>query len=166
MPRTNRREPAKFLAGWKDVANYLGKGVRTVQRYEREMGLPVRRPAGKPRAAVVATKAELDAWIAASPFRDAFYLPRLARPLAPSDGEVARRVVEMRRLKLQTRELLEELREEVRRTVLLLHESIHSAQDGVNDSRRNRGTFPNADFNSRKSSTLNLVGTRVSGKAN
>ena len=24
-----------IISGWKDIANYLGKGVRTVQRYER-----------------------------------------------------------------------------------------------------------------------------------
>jgi hypothetical protein len=52
-----------ILSGWKDIANYMGKGVRTVQRYERELGLPVRRPAGRPKASVLITKAELDVWI-------------------------------------------------------------------------------------------------------
>lgn len=51
--------PLEILTGWKDIANYLGKGVRTVQRYEREMGLPVHRPAG----AVVAVQAELTDWV-------------------------------------------------------------------------------------------------------
>ena len=61
--------PAKFeiLSGWKEIANYLGKGVRTVQRYERELGLPVHRPAGKPAGSVIAAKAELDAWVKAGP---------------------------------------------------------------------------------------------------
>jgi hypothetical protein len=31
----------EILSGWKDIANHLGMGVRTVQRYERELGLPV-----------------------------------------------------------------------------------------------------------------------------
>jgi hypothetical protein len=70
-------EAPKFLTGWKEIANYLGKGVRTVQRYEREMGFPVRRPAGKSRAAVIATKVEIDAWVAASPIREQFRLPRV-----------------------------------------------------------------------------------------
>ena len=30
----------EIFSGWKDIANYLGKGVRTIQRYERELGLP------------------------------------------------------------------------------------------------------------------------------
>ena len=55
---------SKVLSGWKDIANYLGKGVRTVQRYERELGLPVRRPSGKPKGSVIATRTELDAWVA------------------------------------------------------------------------------------------------------
>lgn len=61
---------SELLSGWKDIANYLGKGIRTVQRYEMELGLPVRRPAGKVRGSVLATRSELDAWIAASPMRD------------------------------------------------------------------------------------------------
>jgi hypothetical protein len=53
----------EILSGWKDIANYMGKGVRTVQRYERELGLPVRRPAGRTKGSVLVTKSELDIWI-------------------------------------------------------------------------------------------------------
>jgi hypothetical protein len=53
----------EVLSGWKDIANYMGKGVRTVQRYERELGLPIRRPSGRTRGSVLVTKAELDVWI-------------------------------------------------------------------------------------------------------
>lgn len=53
----------QFLSGWKEIANYLGKGVRTVQRYERQMGLPIHRPVGKTSPAVVAVEAELDQWL-------------------------------------------------------------------------------------------------------
>jgi hypothetical protein len=59
------KKTLEIFSGWKEIANYFGKGVRTVQRYERELRLPVRRPAGKSHAAVIATKAELDAWVAA-----------------------------------------------------------------------------------------------------
>lgn len=62
----------EILNGWKEIANYLGKGVRTTQRYECELGLPVRRPARHSCSAVIATKAELDAWVAASPIREAY----------------------------------------------------------------------------------------------
>lgn len=63
-------EPPRLLNGWKDIACYLGKGVRTAQRYERELGLPVRRPAHKGRSVVLAARAELDAWVQASPLTD------------------------------------------------------------------------------------------------
>jgi len=57
----------QFFDGWKEIANYLGKGVRTVQRYERELGLPIHRPNGKSVGPVIATKVELDDWVKASP---------------------------------------------------------------------------------------------------
>jgi len=59
----------EIFSGWKEIANYLGKGVRTVQRYERDMHLPIHRPAGKAHGAVVATKGELDEWVNTSPVR-------------------------------------------------------------------------------------------------
>ena len=67
-----------ILSGWKEIANYLGKGVRTVQRYEGELRLPVRRPAGRARGSVLATKLELDAWVTACPIRKEFQLTLLA----------------------------------------------------------------------------------------
>ena len=59
-------ESSHFLNGWKEIADYLGKGVCTVQRYERELHLPARRPADKPRSAVIATSTEIDAWVVTS----------------------------------------------------------------------------------------------------
>lgn len=55
------------LNSWKEIAQYLGRGVRTVQRWEAELGLPVRRPRGKSRSAVIAVTAELDRWMASTP---------------------------------------------------------------------------------------------------
>lgn len=55
------------LSGWKQIADYLQKGVRTIQRYERDMRLPIHRPAGKARASVIASKLELDEWVSRSP---------------------------------------------------------------------------------------------------
>lgn len=76
---SENKAPSELLSGWKDIANYLGKGIRTVQRYELELGLPVRRPAGKVRGSVLATRSELDAWIAASPMRDAPPLEKMPK---------------------------------------------------------------------------------------
>jgi len=67
-----QEKPARpqILAGWKEIANYLRKGVRTVQRYERVLALPIHRPAGKSLAAVVAIPTELDNWVTTSPRQD------------------------------------------------------------------------------------------------
>lgn len=51
----------QVLTSWKEIAAYLGKGVRTVQRWESEMDLPIRRP-GSDRHIVLAFPAELDEW--------------------------------------------------------------------------------------------------------
>jgi len=55
---------AAVLTSWKDIARYMGKGVRTVQRWEQDFGLPVRRPQGSNKKAVLARPADLDAWVA------------------------------------------------------------------------------------------------------
>jgi hypothetical protein len=51
------------LNSWKEIAEYLGRGLRTAQRWERDLGLPVRRPRGRMRTAVIALRWEIDAWI-------------------------------------------------------------------------------------------------------
>jgi hypothetical protein len=50
------------LSSWKEIAYYLGKGVRTVQRWERELGLPVRRPRGHKSRIILAYPDELKSW--------------------------------------------------------------------------------------------------------
>jgi hypothetical protein len=53
------------LSSWKDIAAYTGKGVRTVQRWDRDFGLPVRRPVGSStKSAVLLYRSDLDAWLA------------------------------------------------------------------------------------------------------
>ncbi len=79
LPYSNPHE-GNYLTSWKEIASYMGKGVRTVQRYEALLGLPVRRPAGKTRAAVVATREEIDAWVTASPMLNTLRLPHLTDP--------------------------------------------------------------------------------------
>jgi hypothetical protein len=61
----NISEDSTVLSSWKDIARYLGKGVRTVQRWERHLGLPVRRPIGSSqKSAVVLYRSDVDAWLA------------------------------------------------------------------------------------------------------
>src|SRR3981081_3631894 len=54
--------PEDRLDSWKEIAAYLKRGVRTVQRWERSNGLPVRRLEREKHGVVYAYKAELDAW--------------------------------------------------------------------------------------------------------
>ncbi len=71
MNNLTQSDPHSVLSGWKEIAKHLGKGVRTVQRYEHDLGLPVRRPAGHSSGSVVALKSELEAWVYARPVRAA-----------------------------------------------------------------------------------------------
>ena len=52
-----------FLNSWKEIAAYLGRGVRTVQRWERELRLPVHRIGKGKRSPVYSTISELKFWI-------------------------------------------------------------------------------------------------------
>lgn len=61
----------RILNSWKEIASYLGRGVRTVQRWEVQLGLPVHRPAGKDHSAVLAFSSELDEWLDSRPVRNA-----------------------------------------------------------------------------------------------
>ncbi len=62
MASSARHDPAA-LTSWKEIASYLGKGVRTVQRWEAQLGLPVRRPNHRDRGIIFAHREELDAWL-------------------------------------------------------------------------------------------------------
>lgn len=55
--------PNQVLSSWKEIAGYVGRGVRTVQRWEKNFGFPVRRPKGEGRGAVLAFPSEIDAWL-------------------------------------------------------------------------------------------------------
>jgi hypothetical protein len=55
--------PGKKLDSWGEIASYLGREVRTVQRWERTEGLPVHRHEHKKKSTVYAYAGELDAWI-------------------------------------------------------------------------------------------------------
>jgi hypothetical protein len=58
-----RRLPASRLNGWKEIAVHLDKSVRTVQRWEKELGLPVHR-IHTPRGEIIyALPQEIAAWL-------------------------------------------------------------------------------------------------------
>lgn len=65
------RESATMMTSWKDIAQYFGRSVRTVQRWECEFGLPIRRRRdGLIKGSIVAIPTEIEAWIQKR------YLPR------------------------------------------------------------------------------------------
>ena len=69
MPPTSVMMPTQPRAGltslnsWKEISAYLGRGIRTVQRWERDLGLPVHRVGKGPRSPVHAFPSELTAWL-------------------------------------------------------------------------------------------------------
>ena len=52
----------KPLEGWKEIANYLQRGVRTAKRWEKDEKLPVHRHEHQARSSVYAYPSELDVW--------------------------------------------------------------------------------------------------------
>jgi tetratricopeptide (TPR) repeat protein len=66
FPRPTSRTAPKDqrLDSWKEIASYMGREVRTVQRWEKADGLPIRRLLHAKRGSVYAFPAELDAWVA------------------------------------------------------------------------------------------------------
>lgn len=57
----------RILNSWKEISQYVGRGVRTIQRYEHSYSFPVRRVAGRARTSVMALTDEIDAWVRHSP---------------------------------------------------------------------------------------------------
>jgi|SRR5579862_2598348 len=129
-PHQQKITQIEILSGWKDIANYLGQGVRTVQRYERDLGLPVRRTAGRCKGAVIATKAEIDAWISARPLRQG-----LNRSLPASNNteifEAFRnQLADLHRLRVEAAQLRTEMRasrQALKMSIELLHETLRVA---------------------------------------
>lgn len=76
----------RILNSWKEIAAHLRLGVRTVQRYESQYGLPIRRFNGHSRNSVLGFAHEIDAWMRARPMRSV--------PVAIEDWERLVRSVE------------------------------------------------------------------------
>ncbi|MBI4907203.1 MAG: hypothetical protein HY820_26500 [Acidobacteria bacterium] len=71
------------LSSWKEIASYLGVGVRTAQMWEQQRGLPVHRLPG-PRGQVRALISELESWRSCD---------KTAPPLEPSPSATVLRTV-------------------------------------------------------------------------
>ena len=64
FPGDRRSEPRPLvLNSWKDIAGFLKCGVRTAQRWERDLDLPVYRPRPGRRGPVCAFPTEIRLWM-------------------------------------------------------------------------------------------------------
>ncbi|PJB79888.1 MAG: hypothetical protein CO090_04735, partial [Acidobacteria bacterium CG_4_9_14_3_um_filter_49_7] len=54
-----------LLDGWKSISTFIGKSVKTIQRWEQESDFPVHRVPG--RRSVFAMKSEVNAWLKRQP---------------------------------------------------------------------------------------------------
>lgn len=61
-PSDETHPAADRLDSWKEIASYLKRDVRTVQRWEKTENLPVRRHLHEKQGSVYGFKSEIDAW--------------------------------------------------------------------------------------------------------
>lgn len=63
-PDGSSARSGRRLDSWKEIAEYLRRGITTVQRWEREEGLPVRRHVHTSGGSVFAYADDIDGWLA------------------------------------------------------------------------------------------------------
>ena len=73
--------PADRLDSWKEIASFLRRDVRTVQRWEKKEGLPVHRHQHDKLGSIYAFRAELTEW---------FHTRQQSAPVAASDRKSTR----------------------------------------------------------------------------
>src|SRR5438270_2139991 len=81
------------LESWKDIAVYLGRDIRTVQRWEKKEGLPVHRHIHEKLGTVYAYKSEIDIWWNAED-----HIPLRTEPPAPITADELDEVTEEERM--------------------------------------------------------------------
>ena len=99
---------SKMLSSWKEIAHFFGKGVRTVQRWEKTLDLPIRRPPGAPSNVVLARTSDLEAWMHRGPGQAAVQADENAEAVGTPEVEA----------------LLTELETEIRRVVTINGQSL------------------------------------------
>jgi hypothetical protein len=124
------------LNSWKEIANYVGRGVRTVQRWEADLGMPVRRPRAKSRSAVLAMADEIDTWLRSTPTAD------LKRPELAGKMEVVSHARQNVAEHVILRERCNELRAANERSLAALLLNVKAMKELVELSRRERASHP------------------------
>ena len=128
--RRRENNQNEILSGWKEIAGYLGRGVRTVQRYEHQLGLPTRRISGHRRGPVLATKSDLDSWVNSRPIVQSSDTQQTAQVNLGSALENSLR--ERSRLHSEMMTLREELKEnirEIRQDILRLRKELQEMRE-------------------------------------
>jgi hypothetical protein len=136
----------QILNGWKEISSYIKRSVRTVQRWEARLELPVYRPALKDRSAVMAFSDELDRWISRAS-------PDLGEDDAVLNGDLVLLQVldNVSAMVLDTAELSSQvqlLQEQLRQSLQLYRHAIASRTLAPGASAPGRGIGPVLTFRS------------------
>lgn len=102
-----------MLNSWKEIAAFLDRGVRTVQRWERDLHLPVHRIGRGARSPVYAVVRELKFWMATAE-TDSLHPEQPARPvLVKTNGKNANHaaIEESHRLIAESMKLVQSIAE-------------------------------------------------------
>ena len=105
----------KILSTWKEIASYTGRGVRTVQRWERGFHLPVHRSSGLDRSVVIAFEDEIDQWLASTPVE-------VGRPKAEQTAELGPRMRQLAESVHSSALTLVRLAEKLQSSVFRVHQ--------------------------------------------
>jgi hypothetical protein len=138
----------QILNGWKEISSYHKRSVRTVQRWEAQLGLPVYRPALKDRSAVMAFSDELDGWISRSS-PGAGEEGAALNGYEANDADLSRVLDNMNTMVLGSAELSAQMRllqEELRQSLKIYHYRLASRTLAANASAPSRGMGPVLTF--------------------
>ena len=89
--RQSVNSASQILNSWKEIAEFLDRGVRTVQRWERDLRMPVHRIGTGKRSPVYATIPELKFWLATAD------VERVQQPQTPKLRTNSNRPIEQSR---------------------------------------------------------------------
>jgi hypothetical protein len=109
--------PIGTLYTWKEISEYAGRGIRTLQRWEHEFGFPVQRPDPRNKSAVISSRREIDEWFRTRPLLSTGTpAPRVMRESQAKDL-----TANARRLEVEAKRLLN--------CSLQMNESLRKAMD-------------------------------------
>lgn len=95
--------PARMLNSWKEIAAYLQRGVRTVQRWEQGLALPVHGIGTGKRSPVFAHPTELNFWLGTAGLDRSSKIPRVES--APIPGSRNSQLQSLRELRAKMHNL-------------------------------------------------------------